>query len=383
VAGLFAIVGVILIVASHAATLTVSIEAESGTVSGAAGAGDGTGASGSASVKFGTGTTPTPPTPPPSGGGGCAASVTPANTNASPTTKNFLACMYQYKGKYIMTGQMDNDDGSSDQAALTARNGGVFPAIHGYDHIVGGVTAGNASSLLTQMISEWNQFKEVPTISQHWSPSSTTETKPGCGGALKTAVSTTDIMNPSTSVGAQYAAWKKNMGDDLATLSAAGVPVLFRPYHEAGNKNCFWWSQSTAQYVALWKDTFAYMNDTRKLDNIIWVFNTLGPNVDHAYYPGDQYVDIIGGDNYTVTNGDFTGDYNLYKGYSANKPVAVPEVASVPAVSKLGSAPLVFEMTWSGSYSMSDSNAAMTAYFADSHVIDRNNMAQYVAGTLP
>jgi len=327
-------------------------------------------------------TAPTGVTTVPAPTSGPSIGAAPADPAANATIKNLLSRINQYKGKFLLSGQMDGDQGQDQQAALAARNGGVYAAIHGYDWAVGGVTAGNAATYLNKMISEWNQYKVIPTVSQHWTPNSATETPPGCG-VIKNSVSMTDVMNPSTAVGARYAAWKKNVGDDFQTLSAAGVPVLFRPFHEAGN-SCFWWDEGTpADYVALWKDTFNYLTTTRGLHNILWVFNSNGPNVNKAFYPGDSFVDIIGGDNYTVTNGDFTNDYKGYQAFSANKPVALPEVASVPDLSKFSSYPVAYEMTWSGSFlAQANTDAQLKTFFADPRVINRSNVSKFLDGSL-
>lgn len=61
----FAVVGLILLTSSRAATYVISLEAESGTVAGNSSKLNDASASNSQAVRFGGGTTPTPPTPPP------------------------------------------------------------------------------------------------------------------------------------------------------------------------------------------------------------------------------------------------------------------------------------------------------------------------------
>ena len=86
------------------------------------------------------------------------------------------------------------------------------------------------------------------------------------------------------------------------------MPVIFRPFHEH-NGNWFWWGKGLCteeDYITLWRFTVEYLRDEKGLNNIIWAFspdrsrtdiNTF--KTDYFYgYPGDDYVDIIGLDNY-------------------------------------------------------------------------------------
>jgi mannan endo-1,4-beta-mannosidase len=67
----------------------------------------------------------------------------------------------------------------------------------------------------------------------------------------------------------------------------------------------------------LWQFTVHYLRDTKKLHNLIYVFspdrsrwNLDDAPVDYLYaYPGDDYVDVLGIDNYRdVGSTEFTID---------------------------------------------------------------------------
>jgi mannan endo-1,4-beta-mannosidase len=96
--------------------------------------------------------------------------------------------------------------------------------------------------------------------------------------------------------------WMKEL-DQLAAgldeLQGAGIPVLWRPFHEM-NGEWFWWGAKPPQeFIAVWRHMFDYFTKTIKLNNLIWVY---GPNHrENAadYYPGDEYADVIGLDAYT------------------------------------------------------------------------------------
>ncbi len=80
------------------------------------------------------------------------------------------------------------------------------------------------------------------------------------------------------------------------------IPVIFRPFHEM-NGSWFWWGKKNCtkeDYVELWRYTverFKYHG----VQNLIYAFspNTMNDVKDFDdYYPGDDYVDILGVDIY-------------------------------------------------------------------------------------
>jgi mannan endo-1,4-beta-mannosidase len=80
----------------------------------------------------------------------------------------------------------------------------------------------------------------------------------------------------------------------LKKLADADVPVLFRPLHEASG-GWFWWgSDGSEPYIKLWKVMYDKLTNEYGLNNLIWVWN----GQDKSWYPGDEYVDIIGEDIY-------------------------------------------------------------------------------------
>lgn len=84
------------------------------------------------------------------------------------------------------------------------------------------------------------------------------------------------------------------IASQLKILQEAGVPVLWRPLHEASG-GWFWWGASGADaYKKLYILLYDKMTNEYGLNNLIWVWN--GQDAD--WYPGDEYVDIIGEDIY-------------------------------------------------------------------------------------
>lgn len=116
----------------------------------------------------------------------------------------------------------------------------------------------------------------------------------------------------------------------LTLLKNADIPVLWRPFHEAAG-GWFWWGKDAASFKALW----IHMFDTFKqagLDNLIWVWTTEGN--DASWYPGDQYVDIVGRDLYTKETEDCVTEYNAASSEYGNKIVALSECGTVGKISE-------------------------------------------------
>jgi mannan endo-1,4-beta-mannosidase len=77
-------------------------------------------------------------------------------------------------------------------------------------------------------------------------------------------------------------------------MGDAGVPILWRPLHEASG-GWFWWGAKGAEpYKAFWKYLYEQLTNVYHCNNLIWVWN--GQAAD--WYPGDEYVDVIGEDIY-------------------------------------------------------------------------------------
>ena len=82
------------------------------------------------------------------------------------------------------------------------------------------------------------------------------------------------------------------------------VPMIFRPYHEFDG-DWFWWGKSHStvdEFKALWKFTVSYLRDSLGVHSFLYAFSpdnrflTKGEYLER--YPGDEWVDMLGMDNY-------------------------------------------------------------------------------------
>jgi mannan endo-1,4-beta-mannosidase len=90
---------------------------------------------------------------------------------------------------------------------------------------------------------------------------------------------------------------------DLKGPKGEPVPVIFRPFHEHTG-DWFWWGAKWCtpdEYKQLWRFTVDYLRKTKGLHNVITCYSPDRFKDRDEYlerYPGDDYIDILGHDNY-------------------------------------------------------------------------------------
>ncbi|MBC8143842.1 MAG: beta-mannanase [Armatimonadetes bacterium] len=120
----------------------------------------------------------------------------------------------------------------------------------------------------------------------------------------------------------------------MKKFSDAGVPVLFRPLHEAEG-GWFWWgAKGPEPCKKLWRLLYDRMTVKHNLHNLIWVYSS---GTDPNWYPGDDVVDVIGIDQYPSDVSDplSTVWETLLAQYGGRKMIALTEFGGVPDVASM------------------------------------------------
>jgi mannan endo-1,4-beta-mannosidase len=112
---------------------------------------------------------------------------------------------------------------------------------------------------------------------------------------------------PGGEAHAQYKEILSDIGSWALSLRGAdgkSVPVIFRPYHEFDG-DWFWWGKAHCteeEFKTLWKFTVSFLRDTLGVHNFIYAFSPDNKfNSESEFlerYPGDEWVDMVGMDNY-------------------------------------------------------------------------------------
>ncbi|MGB2569469.1 glycosyl hydrolase [Micromonospora citrea] len=262
-----------------------------------------------------------------------AHTVAPVNPNASASTRsvlNWLAHLPNRSTNRIASGFFGGYSNSGFSLAQTEelRNAtGQYPAILSCDYGSGWATNSDITALVdhscnASLKSWWNSGGLV-TISVH-SPSPANAN----GGGLNTAMGNfADLLNPSTEAGARWRRLMDKMAAGLQDLENAGVPVLFRPFHEM-NGDWFWWgNRDQATFRQVWQQMHSYLTGTKGLDNLLWIYSAdFSRGNRTAFYPGASYVDIVGMDAYD-DNPQTSGIQSAYNELTAlGKPFAFAEI---------------------------------------------------------
>jgi mannan endo-1,4-beta-mannosidase len=109
----------------------------------------------------------------------------------------------------------------------------------------------------------------------------------------------------------KYELWVLRVADFMKSLQYNGnpIPIIFRPYHEM-NGSWFWWGGENCNpkdYIVLWQETVKLLRDKYNVHNLLYAYspNKLNPTDEYLeYYPGDEYVDILGMDIYDFNNSE-------------------------------------------------------------------------------
>lgn len=93
---------------------------------------------------------------------------------------------------------------------------------------------------------------------------------------------------------------------DLKDENGTAIPVIFRPFHSVNAKQT-----SPEQYKQLWATTVDYLRINKKVNHLIYAYSTFNvKNLDEfmTYYPGNDYVDVVGSEVYFSLENDPDGE---------------------------------------------------------------------------
>lgn len=221
------------------------------------------------------------------------------NENADDCAKRLMSYLVDNYGTNIISGQYCDGGLYGHEMACIWKETGEFPAMVGLDMIEyspSRTAHGSEGKSITYAMQAWEEGAIV-TICWHWNAPEQYLTGNWYSGFYtdSTNIDLDKIMNGEDEEG--YQALISDMdviAKELQKLQRAGVPVLFRPLHEASG-GWFWWGDCTPDsYIKLYRLMYEKYTGEYGLHNLIWVWN----GQDKSWYPGDDVVDIVGEDIY-------------------------------------------------------------------------------------
>ena len=317
------------------------------------------------------------------------------NRNATANTKKLYSFLKDSYGKYVITGQQCDGGINGNEFKAIKNLTGDYPALLGLDLMdyTPSRTAFGASSSAVEKAIEFANKGGIVTLCWHWNApteylNSTANSSDGWWGGFYTKSSKFDIakvMNGQDAKGKELLDRDiKEIAKQLKRLEKAGVPVIWRPLHEASG-GWFWWgAKGSDAYKKLWKYLYNELTNTYGCNNLIWVYN--GQSAD--WYPGDEYVDIVGEDIYPG-NHVYDPQVSRFKqaiNYgSKTKITALTENGCIFDIDSAVSINALWSwfMTWGGEFTVNGSN--YSEKYTEKSVIKKMYASKYslTLGSLP
>ncbi len=277
--------------------------------------------------------------------------VHPVTPNPSPEAGRLLEYLYEISGKRTLTGQHCAPLLGSTRLAGMYKITGHYPALFGQDFGFGAPGTWDGINFRQQIVDEAvRRHSEGFIITLMWHAVCPTDEEPaGFEESIKRKMADRewrDLLAPGTEIHERWKSQADVIAWFLAQLRRAGVPVLWRPYHEM-NGDWFWWGKKSGEqgYRALYRMLFDRLTRVHKLNNLIWVFNAneVREDIDPCdrYFPGGDVVDVLATDVYK--GGFARPDYEQLLALAGEKPIALGEVGNMPSPEILRAQP---RWTW-------------------------------------
>jgi mannan endo-1,4-beta-mannosidase len=185
---------------------------------------------------------------------------------------------------------------------------GAYPAVYGHDFLhIANFTDGNwfdyERDIARQLTIDAYNRGGVNTFAWHYA-------NPISKGSFYWNDSPVEAVSRIIPGGDSVAVFKKSLqevADFAKTLIGADgklIPVIFRPFHEFDG-DWFWWGKAhctTDHYKALYRFTVSYLRDSLGVHNFIYAWSPdKNFSIQAQYlerYPGDEFVDLVGMDDY-------------------------------------------------------------------------------------
>ncbi|SDM61997.1 glycosyl hydrolase [Paenibacillus jilunlii] len=278
--------------------------------------------------------------------------INPDATSEARALMNFMDSQY---GQKIISGQQTSED-----AEWIGQETGKYPAILAtdlMDYSPSRVENGASSTEIEKMIA-WYNRGGIVSLCWHWNAPK------GIGGEEPGYEWWRGFYTEFTTFDVEYALDHPDSEDyhllirdideiaaQLKRLQNAGVPVLWRPLHEAEG-GWFWWGAKGPEPAKrLWRLMVDRLTNYHRLNNLVWVWNSENPE----WYPGDDVVDIASADIYNPA-----GDYNpsiakyekLVSLVNGKKVIGLAENGPIPDPEMLQAygADWSFFTTWTGNF---------------------------------
>lgn len=303
-----------------------------------------------------------------------------SNEDAGESAKELMSFLTENYGKYTITGQYASDE-TNKELELIYQTTGKYPVIR-FSAMHNSGSSFDSTFKDIDACAEWHYKGGIVGLMWYWEAPS--KTKPSVytketDFRISDAVTDIDIAKLSQEeIRGLYGEGKiseqcygiildlDNMAGQLMSLKNKGVPVLWRPLHEASG-DWFWWGAgSVRDYKWLWNLMYTRYTEYFELDNLIWVWN--GQN-DKTLVDKSTF-DIASLDIYLSPEKDFGSRYEQFLALQnivgKEKLIALSECSTLPDMdmSFRDNAVWSFFGLWYGKY-LHDEEGAFSDVYTD------------------
>ncbi|HSQ42533.1 MAG TPA: glycosyl hydrolase, partial [Fibrobacteraceae bacterium] len=276
------------------------------------------------------------------------------NPNATTAAQELYSYLQNLTGRDslgILSGQESmigeaNDSGiSTHDEYVISKNGGKIPALYA-SNFGDYYSLGNQEQIVKNIKNRWATSDSSVVVMLCWHAVQP-DTVNTAGYTGMSQFSSTNpypsanidsILTPGTELNVEWIKRIDSIGVYLLELQDAGIPVIWRPFHE-NNGAFFWWGQQK-RFPELWKQMYDYYTDTLGLDNLIWDYSvnyySEGDTWLDTLYPGDSLVDVLSVDVYTNSGHEF-GQWlhDDLRAKGGGKPIGISENGPMPNITEL------------------------------------------------
>ncbi len=305
--------------------------------------------------------------------------------NATPEAQKLYAYLTSVYGTHILSGQQEYCgshcynknayevegkpinylESNEQEFTYIEEQTGKQPAVRGIDFLFYNTTEPYYDDAPERVIAWYKDKGGIPTVTYHWNvPTDGKDSTKAAfyvestGNTPYTTFSITNALKSGTWEHEKIDADIAILAQQFGKIQDAGVPVIFRPLHEAEGA-WFWWGAEGAEpCVALYHYLYQQLTETYGIHNLIWEWTSYTYATSPDWYPGDAYVDIVSYDKYNAVNYQPNESaisatfYSLVAFTEGQKMVAMSENDTIPSLDNLleANAGWLYFCPWYGNY---------------------------------
>lgn len=261
----------------------------------------------------------------------------------SPEAENLLQYLKEIEGEKTLSGTTANVNWNINEAKWVNKHTGKWPALNFFDFIHLPFSPSNwiDYSNITEVYN-WHKNGGIVGCMWHWNmPTNDGQDwtcTPGTGNK-ETGFDVRKIFEPESAEYKQMMNDIDKVASTLKKLKQRKIPVLWRPLHESGGQ-WFWWGLDAEACNELWRVMYKRFHEAG-LNNLIWVWTSAAAwnrpySEGYKWYPGDEYVDIVGIDIYNNSSASniYSTCYKMLRKKSPDKLIALTECGSLAPISQ-------------------------------------------------